>query len=584
MNDERKSRLRHWGWIAVGIALYAALIVVTTWPVARYLDSRLSMGMEPTRTVPLFNAWTIWWNAESVSSAGSGYWDAPLFVPAKNTFALSEPQPTTLIVAPIIWITGSVALAYNLYLWLALLLNGCVTQWCLQSMRIHPCIAIGGGAAMLLLPVVHWQLGVLQLVPIWGIVWTWWAMEKWIRRVQQTQFPTLTTTIWRGSEIGIAFGTSFLMCVHHGLFLALLMVASAWMLGRYWLRPRVCLGLVIAVLVSGLMIGPILVPLHEMASVKEFVRPRATVQQLSLVPGDYTAVYGQTLIDWPVFGAQPGWWMSPGFLKWIWALVGLVAGLLVVQKRWWTGYIAVMIGMAIVLSLGTNLKLGSWEPWWTLAELVPGFAQVRNVFRFGFFVQIGVVLLAAQGIDWLSRWAGERRMATGSWRSGMWAVGQGVVVLLGVWSVVDPWPYRQQLGVLPSVSFHRDWIQYLQEHSKPEEAVLCLPMPGGQTVRDYEIETDWMMLGTVHKLPLANGYSGFFPQAYYDVQWDVLNSGVTIPVASQLYKDGIRWIVIDRRRFSSPWGDLWILGDLHATRVIGDGKRVDLYQIGPSGG
>src|SRR5690606_18272581 len=85
-------------------------------------------------TVPLFNAWTIWWNCDRLAHGFRGYWDAPIFFPEQQTFAFSEPQPATLMVAPVLWGSGSPILAYNAYLWLSLLLNGLVTLWLLKSL------------------------------------------------------------------------------------------------------------------------------------------------------------------------------------------------------------------------------------------------------------------------------------------------------------------------------------------------------------------------------------------------------------------------------------------------------------------
>lgn len=561
-------RRRDWS-LAIGLVLYGVLTVASTWPIALQLTDRLSMGSEPVRTVPLFNAWTLWWNIDRLGAGGDHYWDAPLFLPEKNTFAYSEPQPTAIIVTPVYWLSGSIALAYNLYLWIGLFLNGCVTQWCLRGVGVQRWVALGGGAAMLLLPMVHWQLGVIQLVPVWGIVWTWWSIYRLQKRGQE---PFLGKTGEKAPDpfslgvwLGVAFAVSFLMCVHHGLFLAVLLVGTSGWFGKQWFRLRTVLALGCAALISGVLISPVLFALHEMSNVKEFVRPRETVAQLSSEASDYLASYGQHLISIPAWGDRPGWWMSPGALKWILAGLAVCIGWQCRERRWWIGYLTITALLAFLLSLGANLRIGSWQPWFLIAEFVPGMQQVRNVFRFAYFVQIAVVLLAALGVDALLR------------RPGM--IGKGIICVVGIWAVLDPWPYRQRLGVLPGLESHRSWLDHLQANSAEADGVLCLPMAGGQDVRDYEIETEWMIIGMEHRRPLANGYSGFFPMSYYGLQGAVLDSGLIIPTVQQLYRNGVRWIVMDRRRFSSPWGELWILGDLQARRVVGDGLGMDMYRL-----
>ncbi|MEM8995620.1 MAG: hypothetical protein AAGF23_12615 [Acidobacteriota bacterium] len=74
-------------------ALFVLGAVVVTWPLAQGPGNGLPLGTEPVATVPLFNLWTLAWNAESVSRGLDGYWQAPIFHPAPDAFAFSEPQP-----------------------------------------------------------------------------------------------------------------------------------------------------------------------------------------------------------------------------------------------------------------------------------------------------------------------------------------------------------------------------------------------------------------------------------------------------------------------------------------------------------
>ena len=99
-------------------AVYFVLALWATWPLARFPATKLPTGNTQTETVPLLNLWTIWWNSDRLLHGLKGYWNAPIFHPAEETFAFSEPQPTTILVAPVIWLTGSRVLAYNVYLWL----------------------------------------------------------------------------------------------------------------------------------------------------------------------------------------------------------------------------------------------------------------------------------------------------------------------------------------------------------------------------------------------------------------------------------------------------------------------------------
>src|SRR5690606_4693790 len=122
--------------------------------------------------------------------------DAPIFFPETDTFAFSEPQPATLRVAPVIWLSGSRILAYNAYMWLSLALNGLTTVWLLRSLGHRWWLSILGGIGMLLLPLVHDQIDVLQLIPLWGILWTW----ESVRRLGERPSPAI------GCTAGLAIG------------------------------------------------------------------------------------------------------------------------------------------------------------------------------------------------------------------------------------------------------------------------------------------------------------------------------------------------------------------------------------------
>ena len=172
---------RRWQTLAVCV-VFAGVALWSTWPLACQPMHSLALGASPGSTVPMVNLWSIWWNSDWFFSDRHreiiSYWNAPFFYPTQSVFAFSEPQPTTIVVAPVIWLTGSRTLAYNIYLWLGLLLNGVLCWRLLRFLGVQRCIAAGGGIAMILLPIGHWQRDVLQTVPVWGILWTWLALAR----------------------------------------------------------------------------------------------------------------------------------------------------------------------------------------------------------------------------------------------------------------------------------------------------------------------------------------------------------------------------------------------------------------------
>ena len=119
-----RDRNRRW---AVRGAVHRAVAVATTFPLVAHLGDRIAIGREPAATVPFFNLWSLPWTAQRLPHLLHGWWDAPIFWPARGTYANSELQPLTgLAFALLRPLIGPVA-AYGVILLLALVANGAVT-------------------------------------------------------------------------------------------------------------------------------------------------------------------------------------------------------------------------------------------------------------------------------------------------------------------------------------------------------------------------------------------------------------------------------------------------------------------------
>lgn len=493
-----------------------------------------------------------------------GYWDAPIFHPVADTFAFSEPQPATILVAPVIWLTGSRVLAYNLYLWLSLVLNGVFAERLLRILGVNRFLAVAGGAAMLLLPIVHWQIDVIQLTPIWGILWAWTACSQF---GQQPTFP-------RSVEFGLAIAVTFLVCGHQALFLTVLLIGAVWPLLRHWRKRKTWLSGLCAVAVCGLLVAPMALRLHRALARAEFERAPALVTQLSAVPGDFTAHTGQALVNVPSWGARPHWGLSPGWLRVTWAACGLAFGL--GRRRWrrWTVFLLLISLLAFLLSLGPNLHIGQWQPWWTLSQHFPGFSRVRNVFRFAFFVQMAVVLLAIQGLYAIRLW--------NRWyyrRAGWRRVNHYLIFALALAVVFEIRPSPLSFAHAPNERQNSQWIHFIREHTPPGSAIVCLPVATGYHVDDFDTTTRWMYYGTFHRVPLVNGYSGFFPQEYFDLQ-DAINAKfIDASILKKLHEAGVEFLVLNTNLVPQQNRQVLSWDDYHLELVFADPVGIEIYRL-----
>ncbi len=561
-------------WVRALLAavVFAAFALQVTWPMPLAMDRDLPMGTEAVATVPLFNLWTVWWNADRAAAGLRGYWDAPIFYPTTKTFALSEAQPTTLIVAPFVWFDGLPILAYNVYLLLTLWLNGVCGYRLLRQRGFDWWPALCGGILVETLPFVVWQLGVLQLTVLWASLWTISAFWKW--RTQPGWKPAL--------ELGFAFGITYLSCNYYGLFLGLLLVPTAAALcWRQALSLRAWGQLIAAGAVAAILCAPLVIQQQRASREHAWTREMSMVLDLSAHLRDYTNTpWPQWLDEWecPEAG-RSGWALGPAFGQWMCAGIGLTVGLWQRGRRNWALFALGIGTLALFLSMGPRLEMWGLSPYRGLWAVVPGIAQIRSPFRFAVFVQLATTWLAVlllqtlvpkvDGVGQITTWR-QRFVLVGAWLP---------TVLAGVVLIAETRPVNRQCDRWP-VRHWPQWVEYLRDETPPETTIVCLPFVTGTDIRDYEHVTRWMAWGMGHRRRMVNGYSGYFPDPYLYFKGALGQFPAT--GAEMLVEKQIDLAVIDRRHLppehivhtepTSTWE--WLYSD--------DVALIDIYRIRPA--
>src|SRR5580704_2716864 len=102
-------------------ALFAVLTVVMTAPFSLHPANRVvSAGTDTDLMV-----WTLGWDVHALVARPLAIFDANIFYPAPNTLAYSENLiGSTIVAAPVIWLTGNPVLAWTLVALGATLLGG----------------------------------------------------------------------------------------------------------------------------------------------------------------------------------------------------------------------------------------------------------------------------------------------------------------------------------------------------------------------------------------------------------------------------------------------------------------------------
>ena len=595
-----------WGWLVV----YGLLSLAIEWPLLGSLTTHISYGQETEATVPLLNVWTVWWNADRAWHGFRGYWNSPIFYPTKATFVFSESQPTSLVVAPVLWLTGNRGLAYNVYQLLILALNGYSAHGLFRRLGHVPWLAFCGGVMSQILPFVIWQFGVVQLTTLYGIYWTLHAiLDLFHTKKSPTialETPVLATisepTIApsglctrSGIRLGLAFGVTYWSCNYWGLFLLLLLVpCSVCFWNEQLLRRSFWWNVGLAASIAAAMIGPFAWLQQSLAKSHDWQTSRTDDMILGLSSHwrDHTDVPWNTWSSWlefPEADRNNGWALGGGGLKLLLVPIGLLAAFAIPCRRRW-GIFAFLMGMmAFGLSLGPTIQIwksiplvGTVCPYDILKQYVPGFSLIRSPFRFALFVQLAAVWLSVEALDLLnpSRWGRP------SFSFPRYSLGKSYSLLTQEWTrsipvhlplllastliALETVPTTSRLYRLPSPGGLPVWVMWLRDSAEPGGSVACLPFPRGNQVEDYEEATVWMYYGTYHGRPLLNGYSGFFPLAYNELKEGLeqfqrpshLSENETIepkfamyawdnPGLKRLNESGARYVVV-KRSFGTP--------------------------------
>jgi hypothetical protein len=245
--------------------------------------------------------------------------------------------------------------------------------------------------------------------------------------------------------------------------------------------------------------------------------------------------------DTPVAHLLPGWARPPGRRSlYPGACLTLLAALGVYRhgrrQRRWLGYCAAALLLALLLSFGTRLHIGDYTPYeHTAQRYLPGFGQLRSPYRAALFVQVLLAAWAGVGLQALRDLLTDRsRTAAARWLP-------TVCVLLALFEVT-PWHFARVR--VPLESLQEPWIPWLARQA-PGPVAMFPPNATGQAA-DFVTTTQYMLQALVHKHPIVNGYSGFFP----DESERMIELMRTFPSSASLAAlkaSHVRYAVVDKR-------------------------------------
>lgn len=500
-----RSARERWWRLLIEVLIWLGLALCVAHGDVRRLTDSIPAGQEASSTVPVFNAWTIGWNARSLRRGLRDYWHAPIFFPEYGTFALSEPQPTTLLVAPLVSVDDSVALAYNAYLLFLLLANAMIGRRLLGEVGHSPLLTWCGGIMFLMLPFVVWQLGVLQLAAVCGPLALIWAVVRFAK------LPTWSRSV----ACGLAFAFAYASCNYYGLFMTLLAPALLILLGGQIRVRSTWIKIAASIVLAGLLLAPLLMAQKTYLGRNGHERSLELVEFLSARSESYlqTPPTRLNFASLEFLGrdtVKPVFPLGMGSLAYALAGVGVAVGLARVERRRWTLFCLTLAITAYLLSLGPTWKLWGNSPYLWLAQWYPGLALLRSPHRLAMFVQLAIVCLAMEGITALAQ-----SFAAAICRTDQRHISAAIATsVLTAAALLQTLPPRPRLFPLPDITRNSGWIDWIRNNTPAEAALLCMPLPTDPGLAAAQRSTEWMYLGLWHERPLVNGYSGFFPEHY----------------------------------------------------------------------
>jgi hypothetical protein len=519
------------------ILLFAALAAVMTWPQVAHLGTRALEHQDV-----YFNMWRFGWFAHALATAPSRLLDGNIFYPETHTLTYSDAMPVeSLLAAPLLWSGLPQVLVHNLMLLGGIVLSGAGAYLLARRLTGNAAAGVTAGIVFAFAPYrfEHYMHMELQWT-VWT-PWAFWALDRTIETGQR-RFGLLT---------GAMVALQMLSSVYYGIFLALevglgaiLLLASEGTRFRATL-VSLTLGGVLAGAISAAYAVPYLQTKQQTGG-----RHEAEVLTYSARPSSYTIATDTNLLygRGSASRGRPERRLFPGVLPCLLAVFGLIA---VTPSRRTAVYLVAGF-FAFEMSLGLYGYSYSF-----LYEHVSVFEGLRAPARLGIFVMFFLGILAAQGHAALA--------------AALPPLGRKIaalvipLVLLGEYWVA-PLPLVPYPNAAPPL--------YAWLATQPRGVVLELPAPKPDSLPGDDAR--YAYLSTFHWMPLANGYSGFYPPSYLS-RLTALSDFPSDASLVRLRADGIRYVIVHpgalqpdaggqllSRMFDSP--------ALHQLGVFGDGR------------
>ena len=469
-------------------AAFLALAVAWAWPLPLHLANRFAHDPGD----PLLVTYLLWWNAHVVPLSDA-MWSAPFYWPLRDALALTEHGAGMgIVTSPLQWLGGSPLFAYNVLLIVSTWLSALAAYALVRRLTGNVGAAFCAGLAYGFAPYRASQLAHLHLLVAWWMPLALLALHAYYDDGRRR---------WLG-----LFGVSWLLqALTNGYYLfffpvLLLVWTAVFTTWRSSWRRAVAVAL--TWLVFSLPLLPVLWKYYAVQQALGVGRTRGEMQMFSATLASFWNS-SALLRFWPGGGGQTQEdFLFPGAT----ALLAIAAA---ISFHRWRGaaarsfffYVSAAVLMAW-LAFGPAAERQSiaalWRPYEWIAWM-PGFNGLRVPARFFMLATLCLAVAAGLAVAGLS--ASHPRHA------------RFISAIAALGLLADGWISAMPLGVAP-----RGFATPLAKGA----VVLELPMT------DDNVNVGALYRGTMHGLPVVNGYAGYVPPHASIIDWALVRRDPSI--------------------------------------------------------
>ncbi len=505
--------------------LYVLLAIILTYPLIFYFGKAVPTGAW-LHYDAFLNIWILSWVQHILLSHPLNLFNANIFYPAPHSLALSEHLlGNALLVFPIKIFSDNVIIQYNFLFLLVIVLSGFGCYLLFYHLTGKKFSAIFAGC---LFAFVSTRFRYIQLIQIQSTQWIPFILLFFLKFMEKRRwrYAFLFTLFLFLNFITSIYISLIFMVGFSVMLLYLILFNRKDILNMDVLKKTLPLLIIIAIPLYFFYL-----PYKELYYSQVYTNYDLRAEEVMKNSASIKAYFSYflqltALKSIPSITSSQG--LFPGIVVSFLFILGVYRMFKIQDILIRRFFVSLLIAgtFSFLLSLGRNFPL-----YMVFMEIIPFLPAIRVPERFSVFLIFVLSILAGLGFDGI-----KRRIVMAI-----------ITVLFFTENLIVP------VTLTPVTDIINPEPVYLYLRDQPDApAVLELPMPS-ETEEIY-LEVKYTISSILHWKPIANGYSGYFPQSYHKIREAVFRGFPKRETLLFLKDYGIKLIVVHTEYFKS---EIW---------------------------